>query len=199
MPDHSLAGGKAALRKAMRARRAALSAEESLRLSRDAQQRILDSRVWRGAAAVALYYPVKRETSTRLLMREAWAAGKRVFFPHIPPDSKGIMHLLPCPGEAALVAGAFGIPEPDPAACPVPPEGCRVPDLVIVPGLLFDRTGNRIGSGGGYYDRLLSGPSLAGSVRIGLAYGFQMVERLEADAWDVPVQAVATEKELVWI
>ena len=73
------------------------------------------------------------------------------------------------------------------------------PDLIIAPGLAFDRNGIRLGMGGGYYDRLLALPRHAASRRVGLAFAFQFVDSLPREAWDMPVHAVCTEKGLVWI
>jgi 5-formyltetrahydrofolate cyclo-ligase len=83
--------------------------------------------------------------------------------------------------------GAFGIPEPSPDTPVVRP------DIVLVPLLLFDRAGNRLGQGGGHYDRTLrtlraSGPLSA----IGVAWDMQEAESLEPDPWDEPLDAVIT-------
>ena len=77
--------------------------------------------------------------------------------------------------------------------------GPPAPDLIVAPGLAFDRNGVRLGMGGGYYDRLLALPRHRDSLRIGLAYAFQIVDSLPREAWDVPVHAVCTEKGIVWI
>lgn len=79
------------------------------------------------------------------------------------------------------------------------PAGPPAPDLIIAPGLAFDRDGIRLGMGGGYYDRLLALPRHNNSLRIGLAYAFQLADSLPRQPWDVPVHAVCTEKGLVWI
>jgi 5-formyltetrahydrofolate cyclo-ligase len=106
------------------------------------------------------------------------------------------MTFAPCSDAAPLCAGRFGIPEPAPGA----PQGdCPAPDLIILPGLAFDRTGTRLGAGGGYYDRLLARPSYADIPRLGLAYAFQLVETLPREAWDLPVHAVCSEQGILWI
>lgn len=88
-----------------------------------------------------------------------------------------------------------------PHSGPATPDlaGPPAPDLIIAPGLAFDRNGIRLGMGGGYYDRLLALPRHAASRRVGLAYSFQLVDSLPREAWDMPVHAVCTEKGLVWI
>ena len=72
------------------------------------------------------------------------------------------------------------------------------PDIIIVPGVAFDANGTRLGMGGGYYDRLLALPRYADSLRLGLAYSFQLVDSLPRQTWDVPVHAVCTELGILW-
>ena len=191
---------KAALRKTMREKRRALPPEEARERSLAAERHILASRAWKHAPSVGLYVAVRNEAGTDLLLESAWEAGKEVFLPYTPPSPPaGVMHFLPCASGQALVTNRYGIPEPTPETCPLPPEGGWIPGLVIVPGLAFDREGHRLGSGGGYYDRLLARESMHASVRVGLAYAFQVVDAVPAERWDVPMQAIATEEELAWL
>lgn len=99
----------------------------------------------------------------------------------------------------ALRPNRFGIPEPD-----VDDDQLLAPDelhAVLVPLLAFDRHGGRIGSGGGYYDRsfafLRAQPRPARPLLIGVGYAFQEVERVPAASWDVALDLVATEAELI--
>lgn len=193
MPD------KTALREIMRSKRRALTDKDVFERSLRAQHHILASREWIAAPSVGLYVAVRRETDTALLADAAWKAGKEVLIPYAPPLSPGIMYLLPCLSGQALVASRFGIPEPAPEACPRPPEEGWVPTIIIVPGLAFDKDGHRLGSGGGYYDRLFAQNSMQDTIRIGLAYAFQIVDTLPAEAWDAPMHAIATEEGLTWL
>lgn len=187
------------LRKAMRLKRSSLAEERADELSDKAQAHILHEQVWKHAASVALYFAVRRETRTNALVREAWATGKQTFFPYTEGLAHGIMTLLPCKDGDALVQSSFGIPEPTPETCPLPPEGEWIPELVIVPGLAFDRKGYRLGMGAGYYDRMFSKPSMHAVIRIGLAYEFQIVDHIETEQWDIPMHALATEKGVTWL
>ena len=90
--------------------------------------------------------------------------------------------------DAALSPGFSGIPQPDAGAA-------IVPAILLTPLLGFDRRGNRLGQGGGYYDRWFAAHPAA--MRIGIAWSVQEVPALAVDAWDVPLHAIVTEKE--WI
>ena len=102
------------------------------------------------------------------------------------------------PGEP-LVQNRYGIPEPD-----LPPEDCLMPeqlDVVLVPLTAFDRRGHRMGSGAGYYDRsfafLAGQPRPARPLLIGIAYAFQEVDALDAQSWDVTLDLIATDQQLI--
>ena len=93
-----------------------------------------------------------------------------------------------------LVAGAFGISEPE-ATAPV----LQVQDvgLILVPCVGCDRLGNRIGYGGGFYDRLLAQPAWRSVPTVGITFAFGVVEPVEADEWDQPLDCICTETN--WI
>lgn len=100
-------------------------------------------------------------------------------------EERGVMTARIISSLSQLKQGYFGLMEP-PKDAPV----LETPDLVIVPGLAFDREGFRLGRGGGYYDRWLAG---FGGDTIGLCRNDRLLEHLPRDAWDVPVCAVVTE------
>lgn len=92
--------------------------------------------------------------------------------------------------RADLIPGAFGIDEPDPGRCPLIPFAEL--DLVIVPGLAFTPAGERLGRGGGFYDRLLSHPDVCAR-RIGVCFDCQVVDSLPVESHDEGVDVVVTE------
>ena len=99
------------------------------------------------------------------------------------------MRFLAWETEAALIAGPFGLHQPPADAAAL------APDIILTPLVGFDRHGNRIGQGAGYYDRaFLAHPD---AWRIGIALAIQEVDALTPDAWDVPLHAIATDKD--WI
>jgi len=176
------------LRRRTIAARQAMDPAERDRLSHLAQQAVLGSPEWARAQVVLLYIPIRGEADTAALASAGRQAGKRLLLPRVEQATHKLwLHRWDGTPEQ-LAPGAYGIPEPRPD---LPPEDPSAVDLVIVPGVAFDRRGCRLGYGGGYYDRLL--PALALAVKIGLGYGFQLVERIPDEAHDVRLDAVASE------
>ena len=185
---------KAALRREARALRA-------LHL-RDEPQSFLDALLnvpaWRAARTVALYLPQpgSAEPPVAELVADCWNSGRRVCVPAwVAPSDTGGECAFPEPGRYSLalyspgtelVAGPMGIPQPaDPTWVPA-----DEPDLFVVPGLLFDASGRRLGHGAGHIDRILAGRR-SGAVVLGLAYPWQIASApLPDDPWDVSMDAV---------
>lgn len=205
------AEARQALRRAMLARRAALPPEEAARLGHAAQDALLASPAWQAARQVLLYVAVRNETATARLLDAAWADGKQVLLPRCvtsaPQEDAAAncdneMCLAPCACAADLKPGRYGISEPDPARCPAIDMDAATnfaPGLAIIPGVAFDRQGNRLGHGAGYYDRFLAHPAMARTALVGLAYAFQIVPALPVAPWDRPVHALCTEEGLTWL
>ncbi len=179
----------------MRAGRERLSCAERRALSLAAQRFLLAAACWRRAKVPALYMAVKGEVETDLLLQDAWESGKTPLLPLCDRERPGCMELVPCAGQEDLRPGYCGIPEP---VCPAPGLG-PLPDLIVTPGVAFDRRGFRLGMGGGFYDRLLARQEMSRCLRIGLAYAFQMVDLLPGEVWDMPVHALCSEKGILWI
>lgn len=108
------------------------------------------------------------------------------------PEECGICSLENGPAlEGSPASGSSASTAP---ALPAPP-----PDLIVVPGVAFDRRGHRLGMGGGDYDRLFARPEYMRPTRIGLAFGFQLVDFLPGEDWDLPIHALSTERGLLWM
>ncbi len=133
-------------------------------------------------AVVAGFWPMPGEIDIRPLLIELDARGHRVLLPETPPLGQKLIFRHWHPG-AAMVRERFGTHRPD--------GEVGVPNYVLVPLLGFDRFGHRLGYGGGYYDRTLA--ALPGAVKVGCAFAAQQLERLPVAAFDVRLNAVATE------
>lgn len=192
---------KRRIRQEMAARRAAQPVAQARQRGLAAQGALLDHALWREARQVALYMPIRGEVDTALLLREAWDAGRQVALPRCGADGPGQMDFVLCAGPEDVSPGRFGILEPVASLPPLAWEGegsgVFAPDVLVVPGVAFDRQGRRLGYGGGYYDRALSRMGRRGGWRVGLAYAWQVCARLPSDDWDCPVNCLCTEEGLV--
>ena len=124
------------------------------------------------------------------LLEHSLALGKAVFYPHMISTVPPWLHRVFSPVQ--LAAGKFGVREP--ASCPPMTKTEQESLVVFVPGVVFDRCGNRLGRGSGWYDRLLA--RLSGTF-VGLSYEFQLVEKLAAEKWDRKVHYIITEKRII--
>jgi 5-formyltetrahydrofolate cyclo-ligase len=170
---------KATLRARMRACRA--SADPSL--SEHIAERVMALKAYESARTVLCYHSVGGEVDTLKLIERMRSDGKTVCLPAI--IGKGVMEAR---RMDRLIPGPYGIPCPEGPV--VPPESI---DLILVPGLAFDRDCQRLGQGGGYYDRYLPG---CRGVKIGLAFDCQVVECLPLAAHDAQLDLLATETKL---
>jgi 5-formyltetrahydrofolate cyclo-ligase len=143
--------------------------------------------------SVFIYVSMGNEVPTHAIIKNALARGKTVSVPRVEQGTQ--MCAVPIKNiEQDLKPGKLGILEPKLYFHPVS-ETCI--DLIVVPGLLFDRSGYRIGYGKGYYDRYLNGVERNSPYcrTIGLAFHNQIVQRLPRDSHDKPVMLIITEKQ----
>ena len=191
------AATKARLREQAAGLRRGLSPQAFQNNGQAAQGHILSSARWREARSVALYVGVKQETPTDLLLDAAWTAGRVVWLPRVRHGQPGCMDFALCSGPQDLRPGPFGLREPTPALPGLGPEALGAafsPDLFILPGLLFDLRGGRLGYGGGYYDRFLR--RRPACPLLGLCFSCQVVPTLPLDPWDQRVDHLCTERGL---
>jgi 5-formyltetrahydrofolate cyclo-ligase len=186
---------KAKLRKQLRAERRSLGAADHARRSRLAAKTLAALPEVRAGKRLALYLPFDRETDTAALVNAARRRGARIFVPVIVDRRHRRIRFYPL--DRGTRRGVFGISVPSTLAQPVP---ARWLDLIVVPLVGIDPKGRRLGMGGGFYDRALEfrrrrsrwrGPRL-----VGLAFDCQRTDLAFADAWDVKLDALATESGL---
>jgi len=137
------------------------------------------------ARNIMIYYSVEREPDTLLIANAALSAGKTVAFPYCLRD--GIMQARIVRNLSELRPAVLGIPAPQDTAAIIAPEEL---DLVIVPALTYDRSGYRIGYGGGYYDRFLR---KIFAHTVGLARQRLVKDELPKEPHDIAVKTVITE------
>lgn len=152
-------------------------------------EKVLGLEAYCRAKLVHTYVSSKEnEVDTRALICTCLEQGKCVAVPVVMPGTKALAHAL-IDGLDQLVVGPWGLAQPDPAAATWLPAEARI-DLVVVPGLAFDRSGHRIGWGGGYYDRFLAQVQ---TVKIGLCYDELVLDCIPGEPHDVPVDMVVAE------
>jgi 5-formyltetrahydrofolate cyclo-ligase len=190
---------KTELRRIMKARLAALPPERFTTEGAAAAERLAETALWARHTRVLLYSTMAGEIATAPLLERALAAGKQVFYPKTEGAAMRFFRVDPvdAPG-AGWAEGAFGILEPaDTSGARLfrPEDG---PALIVTPGLAFDRRGNRLGRGRGYYDRFFSKLDAAGA-RAGARYetvGFclapQIVEDVPLESFDKRLDALCT-------
>ena len=182
------------LRPALRQRRMALPPAVQLAAARAIAGRIAALPQFRRSRRIGAYLAVRGEIDCGPLLSWARRAGKQIYLPRVRDD--GRLDFQRSRRAAPLRRNRFGIMEPDDPAQPL--RTAAALDIVFVPLLAFDRRGNRLGMGGGFYDRSLG---LRYGVRprplrIGLAYDFQHQPRLARAWWDVPLDIVVTPSRL---
>lgn len=158
--------------------------------------------LYRRARRIAFYFAQGNEANLEQLMHDAWASGKQVYLPILGLRYSGQLWFVPCQVDTPVYQNRFGIDEPVHAS-----HERRTPlrslDLILMPLVAFDQQGNRLGMGGGFYDKTLAGLNASCQVwsrprRIGIAYSLQGVDAIPGEHWDVPLDGVATECGLQW-
>jgi 5-formyltetrahydrofolate cyclo-ligase len=177
---------KSALRRDLRQRVRALSADERVQGSGQICRRLVEQPAWRAAQSVLFFAPTETEPDIRPLLSEALVRGKRVALPRFNPAADCYLACLIRDAGCDLVPGEFGIQEPA-ASCPI--LELKQLDFVLVPGLGFTLSGYRLGRGKGYYDRLLA--TLSG-FKCGVAFDCQVINELPLESHDVRLNCILT-------
>ena len=187
--------GRKEIRQRMRARRAALS--RSFRHYAALQIRRLCSanRIFLSSRRIACYFPCNGEVDLLPLVEQAWAMGKTCYLPVLDRLRNDQLLFAPFRKGDALYKNHLGIPEPTISRRHL--LTARQLDLILTPLVAFDTQGNRLGMGGGFYDRTLDFLRLRHhwmKPRVyGVAYEFQKVDHITPEPWDVPLHGVITE------
>ncbi len=186
---------KKALRKEIFALRDSLSSAEIMARSKGIAAQLARLPFYRKEGLTIMFFlSFRSEVETRRMVEDNLARGNRVLVPRTESEERKLIPSQLLNPEKDLVPGFYGIPEPGPGALrPVDPLEI---DLLIVPGVAFDLQGNRLGYGGGYYDRFFE--RLRPDVPlVALAFELQIVSRVPVDPWDRPMDWIVTEKRAI--
>jgi 5-formyltetrahydrofolate cyclo-ligase len=178
---------KAALRTQLLAARGELTGEQRTTAGRAIRDALLERPEVQMAGTIAAYYSVGAEPDTHGLVYALWKRGSYVLLPLLRPD--GDLDWASYEGPDSLVPGPRGLLEP--GETPRGPGAVARADAVLVPALAVDQAGNRLGRGGGSYDRALArvGPMVP---LIALIYDAELVDRVPAEPHDVKVRAAVS-------
>ena len=196
MPDNSSRSNNTNLRCEKRALRQALSPAIQHQHSQALRSQIIQEKIYRNAKTIGCYLTNDGEINPHLIIEHAWFLGKKVYLPILSP-LKNQLHFAPYETSSKFKLNRFNIPEP--ICKPSQWKTARQLDLLLVPLVAFDASGNRIGMGGGFYDRSLAHlkhrqywkkPRL-----IGLAHECQKVDKLNVESWDIPLDQIISETQ----
>ena len=161
--------------------------------SRKACEKLVDTPQFRQSAVIMFFLSMPHETDTTPAMRKAWESGKTVVVPKVLWKRKCMIPVKVDSLDAGFSTKIAGLRNPVEDT----PVSLSDINLVIVPGVGFDRNGNRLGTGNGYYDKFFDDDSLV-ATRCGLAYSEQLVDFIPADEHDKPMDFIVTDEEVIY-
>ena len=184
------------LRQSLRHKRQALSLEQRQQAALQLAEQIQLLPQYPSAQHIGFYMTNDNEIDPLPFIEKAWAMGKQCYLPKLDPDHKKHLYFILYHKGDPLNLNRYKIPEPLPSPHQRHPVGDL--DIVLTPLVGFDKQGNRLGMGGGYYDRTFEFVSHNSDkpLLIGLAYEAQKVEHIPAENWDIPMRLIVTEKQI---
>ncbi len=189
---------KNSLRKSLRQQRRALSRQQQQVASMGVCRQLAQLPVFMNSQRIAAYIPNDGEVSPQPLLELAWRLRKQVYLPVLHPFKKGHLLFMEYQPHQALALNRFGIPEPlcdHDSRCPA-----WTLDLVLTPLVGFDEQGNRMGMGGGFYDRTFAFMQTGHAPRrprmVGVAHECQKVRELPCERWDIGMDFIVTEQQI---
>ena len=176
------------LRQQIRKTRANLTALQQQQAEDSITQQALALIEAQNAQHIALYVSFDGEISTEKLIKTLWAQDKHVYLPVLHPFNPNHLLFLRYLPETPMLKNKFGIWEPKLNVQNVLP--LKELDILFTPLVAFDKQGNRLGMGGGFYDRTLQNWRNSSFIPVGLAHQCQQVEQLPTEVWDVPLHQI---------
>lgn len=180
------------LRQAFRRKRNALTAEQQHTASKGLLSQLQSYAPFLQAEHVALYLANDGELDPQQVIHWCWQHGKQVYLPVLHAFCPGHLVFVRYAADSPMTRNRFGIAEPR-LECPAIQPLAEL-DLVLTPLVGFDTQGNRLGMGGGFYDRTLA-PVQRDNLEVrltGIAHDCQQTNHLQADSWDIPLQNIVT-------
>lgn len=187
-------------RRQLREKRRQLSAHQQKQAATNLARRIKQQPFFLRSQHIAFYLAEDGEISPNKILLEAIKRGKSCYLPVVHPLHKQQINFSPYRPGDKLTANRFGILEPLTARATFPAWAL---DVVLMPLVGFDQQGNRLGMGGGFYDRAFAfkkqtnNTASRNPILVGLAHHCQEVASLSCDPWDIPLQYVATDKGII--
>jgi 5-formyltetrahydrofolate cyclo-ligase len=172
------------IRQEIKAKLMMMTSEEYHSLNLLLEKHFFDLPILQKSRTIMIYYSIDHEVATHSIICKLLKAGKVVALPTCV-DKKNIRAGI-IQDLDQLIPGVLGIKEPSPSVLEMAPAEI---DMAIVPGIAFDRNGNRLGHGAGYYDRFLRKSK---AYKLGLAFDFQILDNLVFEEHDVPMNAFLT-------
>ncbi len=182
---------KAHLRSALKNRRDSLTKDQQENEAKKILPLVLSLPAWKNSQTVCLYASFAGELPTQSLLIATLQSGKKLLLPRVNPNHQPSLHVVD--DLSKLTLSPLGIFEPSETAPRMSPLSV---DFFLVPGIAFDRHGNRLGHGSGFYDRLLA-EIKSDAFCLGYAHNFQLVPSIPHEAHDKKVHAIATPSGII--
>ncbi|WP_461481603.1 5-formyltetrahydrofolate cyclo-ligase [Porticoccus sp.] len=183
-----------AIRSLMRKRRRALTRQQQQHAGNGLAEQLCRLPAFRYRQRIAFYLANDGEIDPQFAMGIAQRAGKHCYLPVLHPLKQNRLHFVRHRRDDALVANRFGIREPSLRGNSI--ASLHAIDIILLPLVAFDRQGNRLGMGAGFYDRTLSRLGRR-TLLIGLAHSCQETDSIARQPWDIPLHAIVTERQVI--
>lgn len=176
------------LRNKIKQKRKQMNPDDCFNKSKHAQKLFLQSSIYKNAKTIMLYMPLGNETDTSEILKKSLDDEKNVVMP-VTDDKTGIITPMLITKQTPFKKGAFSVKEPQ---CDTIADVSNI-DVVLVPGIVFDKIGGRIGFGKGCYDMLLKNTN---AVKVGYCYDFQLIKKIPSQIHDIKMDYINTENEI---
>ena len=189
---------KKMLRKEILAKRKNIDTAKKEDMDKKIVDKFYESKYYKEAKNIFIYISYDSEINTKEIINKALIDNKRVYVPRTEFKTR-LMDAVEITSLDNLIESEYGILEPAMEEPHIEPDEL---DLIVVPGVAFDRNGGRMGYGAGFYDRYfkqISKDNMKKVIKLALAYDFQILEKIPMNEQDVPVNYIITEKEFIHI